>query len=58
MKKLFAELAERYQKRAGGYTRTFNAGKRRGDNGDIALIELVDGNFKAKTSPAEKSAET
>jgi large subunit ribosomal protein L17 len=40
--KLFAELAERYEDREGGYTRVIKVMRRRGDNAPIAIIELVD----------------
>lgn len=46
--KLFAELAERYADREGGYVRVLKAGFRRGDNAPIAIIELVDRNEDAK----------
>ncbi|MEN2979911.1 50S ribosomal protein L17 [Tistrella bauzanensis] len=48
VRKLFAELAERYQGRAGGYTRVLKAGFRYGDNAPMAIIELVDRNPAAK----------
>jgi len=48
VKKLFAELAERYQERQGGYTRVLKAGFRYGDNAPMAFIELVDRNEDAK----------
>src|SRR5512137_1231664 len=40
--KLFGEIAERFAKRAGGYTRVIRTGKRHGDNADMAFIELMD----------------
>lgn len=40
--KVFDELAKRYQKRPGGYTRQFKLGPRRGDNAEISIIQLVD----------------
>ncbi len=46
--KLFAELAERYRERPGGYTRVLKAGHRYGDMAPIAVIELVDRNPEAK----------
>jgi large subunit ribosomal protein L17 len=46
--KLFAELAERYRERPGGYTRVLKAGHRYGDMAPITVIELVDRNPEAK----------
>ncbi|HKC51756.1 MAG TPA: 50S ribosomal protein L17 [Myxococcota bacterium] len=40
--KVFDELAKRYAKRPGGYTRQFKLGPRHGDNAEITLIQLVD----------------
>lgn len=40
--KLFNELAPRYQKRPGGYTRILKCGFRDGDSAPMAYIELVD----------------
>lgn len=39
--KLFDEIAPQYQDRAGGYTRMVKLGRRRGDNAEMALLELV-----------------
>ena len=46
--KLFDVLAERYQKRPGGYTRVLKAGFRYGDMAPMAIIELVDRDPDAK----------
>lgn len=41
VKHLIEEVAPQYQDRPGGYTRVLKAGHRKGDNGTIALFELV-----------------
>jgi large subunit ribosomal protein L17 len=38
---LFAEAQERYLSRQGGYTRIVRTIRRRGDNAEMAIIELV-----------------
>ena len=48
VQKLFGELAERYQARAGGYTRVLKAGFRYGDMAPMAIIEFVDRDVSAK----------
>jgi large subunit ribosomal protein L17 len=45
--KLFAELAERYKDRPGGYCRIYKLGPRPGDNAPMSVIELVDRNEEA-----------
>src|SRR5580765_6360032 len=42
VKKLFDELAPRYQSRNGGYTRVVKLGERAGDAAAVSLVELVD----------------
>ena len=41
MKKLFGEIAKRYESRNGGYTRIVRTGWRSGDGADTAVLELV-----------------
>mgnify|MGYP001053222155 CR=1 FL=1 len=42
VQKLFDEIAPRYTERAGGYTRIYKLGNRKGDNADMVLLELVE----------------
>lgn len=39
---LFADIAVRFTKRTGGYTRILNLGKRRGDNAEMVILELTE----------------
>lgn len=41
LKKLFEEVAPKYEDRNGGYTRILRVGPRRGDGAETAIIELV-----------------
>ena len=42
VKKLFDEIAPKYENRIGGYTQVYKLGPRRGDAAEMALIKLVD----------------
>ena len=46
--KVKKNLAKRYEKRNGGYTRIIKAGFRYGDNAPMAVIEFVDRDVEAK----------
>src|SRR6185503_15355049 len=50
LKKLFDEIAPRFEGRAGGYTRVVKLGIRQGDAAHLSLVELVE----QKGAPAEK----
>lgn len=41
LKKLFEEIAPKYESRPGGYTRVVKLGRRAGDNAPLSMIELV-----------------
>jgi len=46
--KLFQTLAPRFAQRPGGYTRIVRLGFRDGDGAQVAIVELVGSEFKAK----------
>lgn len=42
VKKLFDDIAPRFAKRKGGYTRLYRLGPRQGDAAELVLLELVE----------------
>jgi large subunit ribosomal protein L17 len=55
LQKLFAEIGPRYSDRPGGYTRILRlSGARKGDNAELAILELVDSKAKPKSSDSAK----
>ncbi|MBW2579902.1 MAG: 50S ribosomal protein L17 [Deltaproteobacteria bacterium] len=52
--KLFTDLAQRYQARSGGYTRTVKVGFRVGDGAPLSLIELMTGETVKKKKVKRK----
>ena len=54
VRSLFEDIAPRYQDRNGGYTRILKAGRRRGDNAPLSIIELVP--EKGEKTPRKKSS--
>lgn len=52
--KLFDEIAPRFKKRAGGFTRFIRIGKRRGDNAMLVKMELTEKKEKEKEKETEK----
>ena len=58
VEKLMLDLAKRFAKRPGGYTRTVKMGQRRGDNAPLVFIEFVDKAEAAEggDKPAKKKA--
>ena len=55
--KLFETIAPRYVERPGGYTRILRLGIRRGDNADVAQIELLGSEYDPNAATGEKADE-
>ena len=54
LQKLFEEIGPRYAERPGGYTRIMRLGPRRGDNAELAILELVDNTVRPKHTDTKK----
>jgi len=54
LQRLFEEIGPRYADRPGGYTRIMRMGPRKGDNAELAILELVDNTAKPKSLDSKK----
>jgi len=57
LKKLFSTLGPRFADRPGGYTRILRAGWRRGDGGEVAIVELIGSELKPRKEKKRKKEE-
>jgi large subunit ribosomal protein L17 len=54
--KLFDTIAPRFAERPGGYTRLLRLGYRRGDDAEVAQIELIGSEYSPSAATTEKGA--
>ena len=55
LQKLFDDIGPRYAERPGGYTRILRlSGYRKGDNAELAILELVDEKTRTKSTDTKK----
>lgn len=54
LKKLFDDIGPRFVERPGGYSRIIKLGERKGDGAPMAVLELVDYEFKKKEKKVKK----
>jgi len=55
LQKLFEEIGPRFAERPGGYTRILRlSGNRKGDNAEMAILELVDNTVRPKSLDTKK----
>ena len=58
LRQLFCVIGKKYATRNGGYTRILRVAPRRGDNAEMAFIELVDYSLNAGSTKETKSKST
>jgi large subunit ribosomal protein L17 len=54
---LVKNIAPRFKDRPGGYTRVIKIGRRPGDTAEMAFLEFVDYDYKAKAAPKKATKE-
>ncbi|HNX81246.1 MAG TPA: 50S ribosomal protein L17 [Candidatus Omnitrophota bacterium] len=55
VKRIFDDIAPRFSKRTGGFTRVLNLGIRRGDSSEMAIVELTEIKKKEERKPKKKA---